>query len=133
MAITAPDCALVDNVMGTVPTTRFAIFAVLEEHGPLHTAAIAKILQKDQRTVASSIRIAHHLKLVHISGWKRSLGTKGRWGAIYAMGRGQDRKPPQVDVHKQANERYREKYRKVLSLRARKRRGQLPHPWFNFL
>lgn len=119
--------------MGTVPTTRLAIFAVLQEHGPLHIAAIAQILQKDQRTVTSSVRIAHQLKLVHISGWKRSFGTKGRWGAIYALGNQPDRKPPQVDTHKQANERYREKYREVLRLRTSKRRGRLQHPWLQLL
>lgn len=119
--------------MGTLPVTRLAILAVLEEHGPLHVAAIAEILQKDQRTVSSSIRIAHQLKLLYISGWKRSFGTKGRWGAIYAMGNEPDRKPPQINPHKQANERYREKYREVIRRRTNKRRGRLVHPWLAIL
>lgn len=119
--------------MGTPPRTREAIFALLTEHGPLPACTLAEHLEMQVETVRSSLRIAHQRGLIHISGWKRSLGTSGRWGAIYELGPGRDRKPPQVDVHKQANERYREKYRKVLSLRARKRRGQLPHPWFNFL
>lgn len=109
------------------------MFAVLEEHGPLHASAIAEILQRDERTISSSIRIAHQRKLLHISGWKRSLGTKGRWGAIYSLGRGQDRKPPQIDPHKQANERYREKYREVLRLRTNKRRGRAVDPWLSIL
>lgn len=119
--------------MPSVPTTRLAIFAVLEEHGPLHVSAIAQILQKDVRTVDASIRIAHQRKLLHISGWKRSFGTKGRWGAIYSLGHAQDRKPPQVDPHKQANERYREKYRKVLQLRDNKRDGRSIDPWLSLL
>lgn len=119
--------------MGQVPHTRLAIFAVLEEHGPLHASAIAEILQMDQRTVASSIRVSHQRKLLHISGWKRSLGTRGRWGAIYSLGHAQDRKPPQVDAHKQANERYREKYREVIRLRTNKRRGRPTDPWLLLL
>lgn len=125
--------ALVAVLMPTVPTTRLAIFAVLEEHGPLHVAAIAEILQMDQRTVQSSVRLAHERKMLHISGYKRSLGTKGRWGAIYALGYAPDRKPPQVDSHKQANERYRKKYREVLRLRTNKRRGQSIDPWLVLL
>lgn len=121
------------TLMGTLPLTRLAIIEVLKEHGPLHVAAIAEILQKDQRTVSSSIRIAHQLKLLHISGWKRSFGTKGRWGAIYSLGHGQDRKPPQINPHKQANERYREKYREVIRRRTNKRRGRLAHPWLAIL
>ena len=119
--------------MGTVPVTRMAIFAVLEEHGPLHVAAIAKILQKDHRTVQSAVRIAHERKLIHISGWKRSLSTRGRWGAIYALGHDQDRKPPQVDTHKQANERYRKKYREVLRRRTQARRGKPVDHWLAIL
>jgi hypothetical protein len=119
--------------MPTPPTTRLAVFAVLEEHGPLHSSAIAEILNMDSNTVVSSIRLAHQRKLLHICGWKRSFGTKGRWGAIYALGQGQDRKPPQVDVHHEANVRYRAKYKEVLRLRMQKRRGKLIHPWLSIL
>jgi len=119
--------------MGQPPTTRLAIFRVLTEHGPLHSAAIAKILGMDQRTVASSLRIAHERRLLHISAWKRSFGTKGRWGAVYSLGHGQDRKPPQVDPHKQANDRYREKYREVLRRRMSARRGKPVDPWIALL
>ena len=109
------------------------MFAVIEEHGPLHVSAIAQILQMDQRTVQSSIRITHQRKLLHISGWKRSLGTKGRWGAIYSVGKGQDRKPPQIDTNKDANERYREKFREVLRLRTNKKRGRQEDHWIALL
>jgi hypothetical protein len=119
--------------MAQAPTTRLAVFEVLKENGPLHTAAIAEILGMDQRSVNSSVRIAHQRKLLHISGWKRSFGTKGRWGAIYSLGPGQDRKPPQVDPHKQANERYREKYREVLRRRTNARRGRLADHWLQLL
>ena len=119
--------------MGQPPTTRLAVFEVLTEHGPLHVAAIAEILGMDQRTVASSIRIAHERRLLHISGWKRSLGTRGRWGAIYSLGHGQDRKPPQVDTHKQANERYRQKYRELIRRRTNARRGRPVDPWIAIL
>jgi len=119
--------------MGQVPTTRIAIFDVLREHGPLHVAAIAQILQMDGRSVASSIRIAHDRKLIHISGWKRSLGTKGRMGAIYALGTGQDRRPPKINAHKDANERYREKYREVIRLRNQKKRGRMTDHWLSIL
>jgi hypothetical protein len=119
--------------MGQPPTTRQAVFEVLIEHGPLHVAAIAEILQMDQRTVQSAVRIAHERKLLHISGWKRSFGTRGRWGAIYCIGPGQDRKPPEGDMHKQANKRYREKYREVLRRRMRARRGKPVDPWIALL
>lgn len=115
------------------PTTRLAVFAVLEEHGPLHSSAIAEILNMSTPTIVSSIRIAHKRKLVHICGWKRSLGTKGTFGAIYALGQGQDRKQPKIDSHHEANVRYREKYREVLRLRMRKRRGKSIHPWLSIL
>lgn len=117
--------------MPTPPRTREAIFALLTEHGPLPACTLAEHLQMNIKTVRSALRIAQQLQLIHISGWKRSLRTSGRWGAIYELGPGRDRKPPQVDVHKQANERYREKYRKVISLRAKKRRGHLTHPWLS--
>lgn len=133
MAIIARNRALVDRLMAPVPTTRLAVFEVIKEHGPLHVSAIAEIMKMDARTVASSIRTAHALKLLHISGWKRSLGTKGRWGAIYSLGKGQDRKPPQIDTHKDANVRYREKYREVLRLRNQKRRGRRTDHWLSIL
>lgn len=133
MAIDARNHSLLDALMGQVPHTRLAIFAVLAEHGPLHSAAIAEILGMDKRTVASSLRISHERRLLHISGWKRSFGTKGRWGAIYSLGQGQDRKPPQVDSHKQANERYREKYREVLRRRINAKRGRPVDPWLSLL
>lgn len=119
--------------MGQPPTTRLAVFELLREHGPLHVAAIAEMLQMDQRTVQSAVRIAHERKLLHISGWKRSFGTGGRWGAIYSLGHGQDRKPPEGDMHRQANERYREKYREVLRRRMSARRGKPVDPWIALL
>lgn len=119
--------------MPQAPTTRLAVFAVLEEHGPLHSSAIAEILNMNTPTIVSSIRLAHKRKLVHICGWKRSFGTKGAWGAIYALGQGQDRKPPQIDSHHEANVRYRAKYKEVLRLRMQKRRGKTIHPWLSIL
>lgn len=115
------------------PTTRIAVFAVLREHGPLHVSAIAELLGKNVNAVESSVRIAHQRKLIHISGWKRSLGTKGRMGAIYSLGKGQDRKPPQIDAHKEANERYREKYREIIRRKTNARRGRPVDPWLAIL
>lgn len=119
--------------MPQVPHTRMAIFALLEEHGPLPSCTLAEHLQMPAETVRGSLRIAHKRGLIHISGWKRSMGTSGRWGPIYELGPGQDRKPPQVDSHKQANERYREKYREVLRRRMRARRGKPVDPWLAIL
>ncbi len=115
------------------PTTRLAVFAVLEEHGPLHVSAIADILGMNPRSIQSSVRIAHQRKLVHISGWKRSFNTRGRWGAIYSLGKGQDRKPPDVDPHKEAGERYREKHRELLRRRTNIRRGRPVNHWLDLL
>lgn len=119
--------------MGAVPTTRYAIVALLKEHGPLHVGAMAELLNMKYQTVQSAIRIMRNHKMLHISGWKRSLGTRGAWGAIYTLGPGQDRKPPQVNVNKQANERYREKYREVLRRRMSARRGRPVDHWLAVL
>jgi hypothetical protein len=133
MANPAQDPALVDDVMPAVPVTRVAVLALLEEQGPLHATAIAEQLDKNVRTVRSAIRLMRELRLVHISGWHRNVGVRGDWAAIYAHGNGPDRKPPQVDVHKQANERYREKYREVLRRRMSARRGRPVDPWLAIL
>lgn len=119
--------------MAAAPTTRNAIVALLTEHGPLHVAAMAALLNKNFQTVQSAIRLMRDQRMIHIDGWKRSIGTRGAWGAIYALGNGPDRRPPNVDQHKQANERYREKYREVLRRRMRARRGKPVDPWLAIL
>lgn len=115
------------------PTTRIAVFELLREHGPLHIAAMAELLEMNTRSVASAVRIAHERRLLHISGWKRSLGTKGRMGAIYSLGHGQDRKQPKIDACKEANERYREKHRELIRRRTNARRGKPVDHWLALL
>jgi len=119
--------------MPSVPVTRLAIIELIKEHGPLHATAIAQYLNKNDRTVRSAIRLMHEKRMLHISGWHRNIGVRGVWGAIYALGNAPDRKPPQVDVHKQANERYREKFREVLRRRMQARRGKQVNHWLAIL
>ncbi len=119
--------------MARPATTRQAVLALLEEHGPLSIRALADMLGIERASVNSAISPAHKQKLVHIVGWKRSIGTRGNLGAIYAIGPGQDRKRPRFDSHKQAAERYREKYREVIRRREHAQRGSPVDPWLAIL
>lgn len=113
--------------------TREAILAVLEKHGELHVAKIAELMDRNRRTIFGIVRDTHLKGLIHISGYHRNIGSHGRWGAIYALGAGQDAKPPRVDSEKQAKKRYAQKYGEVIRLRTQKRRGKTMHPWLVLL
>ena len=119
--------------MSRPATTRILVFQILREHGPLPISQIAKLLDMNINTVASSVHIAHARGLVHISGWSRNIGLRGKFGGIYSLGRGHDKKPPQIDAQREADQRYREKYKEVIRRRDNARRGRPVDPWLAIL
>lgn len=128
--------------MPAVPTSRKMLLALFdqEDREPMTAAEIAEELGWNRHTVDSIIRYARpsedkpdREKLLYIAGWKRSTGTKGRWGARYAPGNLPDVREPKRDSSKVRNARYRKKHGLLVKLRDRVDDGVKVDPWITLL
>ena len=68
-------------------------------------------------------------EMLHIVAWKRSIGTRGRWGAIYQVGKGKDIQEPKVNPKRDAQRRYAKKMKEVIRRKTNIRRGHERNIW----
>jgi hypothetical protein len=114
-----------------------AVLLLLRRAGPLSRPELTALLPVSATTVQNAIAELHTEQRIHIAGWKRAIGTKGRLAPRFAVGWGTEVPKPPVDRNAEAR-RYLAKNRLVISLRraayrARKR-GVVPvNMWLSLL
>ncbi len=112
----------------SVPSpTRDKILTLLRDTGPMTAAELSDALGMRRQQVDCAIRKTRaHKGFMHITGWKRSLGTRGAMGAIWAAGPGRDAKQPEPLTKAQTNASYYQKHKAVIRLKARATYGTAP-------
>lgn len=105
--------------------TQDLIVLTLREEGPMCTRDIALAAGKSYSAISAAI-VAMRKRggLLRISGWKRSTGTRGREGAIWALGTKPDVPRPTFDPLERKRT-YAKRHRAVIRLRDQVRRGTL--------
>lgn len=118
---------------------RDAISALLERDGPLTAAEITHQLGLDRTKVDSSIihaRQKYGTQFFRIAAYQRQVGVGGREAPMYGIGPEPDARRPRMDTKRDKQliqERYRDKYRAVLRLRDRKRKGSRSNHFLDIL
>jgi hypothetical protein len=106
--------------------------AELAQFGPMSAAELTQRLGKNRSTINSSINLTRERfgsKMIRVKEWERSLGRKGSFIPIYALGPGPDAPPPAPLSPKERCARYRERHRTLLRQRQRVQRGGEANIW----
>lgn len=106
------------------------MLALIQERGPLTARELTELSGKHRKAIESTIRYAKRRKLIHISGYQRNFGTKGREAPIYGLGDHPDVPRPVLDTREEyraRQARYREKNREALRHRMNARRAAQRH------
>lgn len=125
--------------MPTVPTTRNAIIALIQEHGSMTAADIAEHLGWTRQRVNGAItqaRIDHGTWFFRIAGYRRQRGRGGREAPVYGLGPGKDVARPvmnSIEENRKRQARYRERNRAVINLRNTARRSSQINPFYQLI
>jgi DNA-binding CsgD family transcriptional regulator len=97
--------------MPAVPVTRDRIVGLLRRQGRGLTASqVATVLEMNEHTVKGAMNAARHLKgdkrVLYVSRWIRHLGRSGQMTPVFRAGREPDAPKPEVQLRKQAVDRY---------------------------
>lgn len=110
--------------------TRTAILQALLEHGNMSAAEITEVLQLPRTTIHGSLagaRKKYGTWFFRITGWRRQQGQGGREIPIYGPGPGTDAPRPDLGAkaRRETQQRYADRHRTVINLRAQRKRGRL--------
>ena len=116
--------------------TRERIEALIDKEGPLHCTEIAEKLGMHRETVRTILKYHTERGRFHIVGWYRWYEQKqaGKPSAIYAVGPGINKPRPIIkDAAAEGRKRHVERYRHLINLRGRARRGFTLNVWTQLL
>lgn len=110
--------------------TRVRIRSLLTAEGPLSASDIAAALELTGSCVSGLIRRWREAypDALHIVEWKRVVGRGGRWGAVWALGKGPDAPQPVYDAA-QAHREWRERHALRLRIKSRAKAGKPTPAW----
>jgi predicted ArsR family transcriptional regulator len=124
--------------MPAVPVTRDAILALLAEEGPMTAAEITEHIGKHRKAIDASINVmrSYGTQYIHITSYRKTRGKSGREAPVYGLGNAQDAKRPTfgtAEDERKAQQRYRDKHRGLIRLRAQKRRHGTVNPFLQLV
>lgn len=112
--------------MSPKPVARIKILEILSTGQRKTTNELAKMIGSAPSTAWAALDKLHKEKLIYISSWKRSIGTRGRMGPRWALGNKRDKDQPKSD--RNADSR---RYYKNLDPLLKKLRGMRYHRRLN--
>lgn len=114
------------------PTAEAVVKLLRERLDCMSAQEISDVLKMNRNMIDSAIRTARARKWIHIEGYRRNYGIKGKPSPLYAVGDMKDAKRPESN-RLDDQRRHQEKMRAVNRLRHQSRRGRVQDHWLQLL